>query len=78
MFVLNLLKAISNVQNEAEQISIFEHFDELKFKFSLPGDFIIKLYKIYPYNLYLGLADIVSKQNYQKNLKNRCQHSLLE
>lgn len=29
----------------------------------------IKLYKIYPYNLYLGLADIVSKQNYQKKLE---------
>ncbi len=29
----------------------------------------IKLYKIYPYNLYLGLADFVSKQNYQKKLE---------
>ena len=29
----------------------------------------IKLYKIYPYNLYLGVADVISMQNYQKKLQ---------
>ena len=65
VFVLNLLKAISNVQNEAEQVSIFEHFDELKFKFSLPGDFIIKLYKIY-LNVLIDRGEITKAEDNMK------------